>query len=454
MTHSPHPDIPSSLPSSPAGGHRPESPSPAGTGAAGGATGRRTTAARIGGLDIARGIAVLGTLGTNIWLFSHPAGMLGSLLDPFAGLRPGAETLAYQLLSTLTNGKFLALLMMMFGIGVTLQYAAWQRRAARAEDRSGEGVRRRGWLRTYAPRAALLFVDGLVNFLLVAEFDILMGYAFTGFVVAAIIATSPRTARIWAWIAGAVHTALILLLSASLLLFPEAAGIADGRPADSAAAWPLWNGINPYREAGFFELALFRLDYAVMFRAEPLLTFAIGVCLFIVGARLYDAGIFDSAGARLRRRAMLLGAAAVPADVALGVIGSPAAVLAQRYLTATLVAVGLLVLIAHLTAPRGGAAVERPRTGIPGAGLFAAVGRMSLTCYVGQNLVAGALFYGWGLDLVGRFPDQRLLLTVLGFVAVLAVVIAFILTWQRLVRGPAARGPLEWLTHAALQRLR
>lgn len=465
---------------------------------------------RIGGLDIARGIAVLGTLGTNIWLFTHPAGMLGSLVDPLAGLRPGLETLAYQLLSTLTNGKFLALLMMMFGIGVTLQYAAWQRRACGARTASDAGgtalsseasgrARSRGWLRTYAPRAALLFVDGLVNFVLVAEFDILMGYAFTGFVVAAIIASSPRTA-LWAWIAGAVHTTGILLLSAALLLFPEAAGSPDsGTPP---AAWPLWNGINPYREAGFLELALFRLDNALTFRAEPVLTFALGVCLFLVGARLHAAGVFTDHGARVRRRCMILGACAVPVDLALGLAGTPAAVLTQRYLTATLVAVGLLALIGHLTAPRtavtdpgaaagagtapgasaaagagtsgagtSGPAAPGPPAGasavatlvrtrqavpmrLPGARLFGAVGRMSLTCYVGQNLVAGALFYGWGLDLAGRFPDQRLLLSVSGFALVLAIVVTFIVTWQRWVTGPARRGPLESLSHAALERLR
>lgn len=446
---------------------------------------------RIGGLDIARGIAVLGTLGTNIWLFTHPAGMLGSLVDPLAGLRPGLETLAYQLLTTLTNGKFLALLMMMFGIGVTLQHAAWQRRAGALAPGA---ARPRGWLRTYAPRAALLFVDGLVNFVLIAEFDILMGYAFTGFVVATIIASSPRTARIWAWVAGGVHTAGILLLSASLLLFPAAAGTPDtGTPP---ADWPLWNGVNPYRDSGFLELALFRLDNALTFRAEPVLTFALGVCLFLVGARLHAAGVFTARGARLRRRCMILGACAAPADVALGLVGTPAAVLTQRYLTATLVAVGLLALIGHLTAPRtteagpdaaagAGAATgartsgadatgpvgsgspagtsavatmvraERPAAvRIPGAHLFGAVGRMSLTCYVGQNLVAGALFYGWGLDLAGRFPDQRLFLSVSGFALVLAIVVTFIVTWQRWVTGPARRGPLEWLSHAALERLR
>lgn len=421
-------------------------------------------ASRIGGLDIARGIAVLGTLGTNIWLFTHPAGMLGSLTDPFVGLSPGFETLAYQLLTTLTNGKFLALLMMMFGIGVSLQYAAWQRRTrhttasshpsgtARSDNGSPENTGKQPrWLRTYAPRAALLFVDGLVNFVLIAEFDILMGYAFTGFVVAAIIASSPRTARLWAWIAGAVHTCVILAMSASLLLFPDAAGSAD---ADASPAdWPLWNDINPYREAGFLELALFRLDNTLVFRAEPVFTFTLGICLFLVGARLHAAGVFTEHGSRTRRRCMVLGACAVPADLALGLVGTPAAVLTQRYLTATLVAVGLLALIGHLTAPRA-ADADTVRVRLPGARVFGAVGRMSLTCYVGQNLVAGALFYGWGLDIAGRFPDHRLLLSVGGFAVVLAIMVAFILTWQRWVTGPARRGPLEWLSHAALERLR
>jgi uncharacterized membrane protein YeiB len=37
----------------------------------------------------------------------------------------------------------------------------------------------------------------MFNYLLVVEFDILMGYAVTGAVVAAVLATSPRTQRIW-----------------------------------------------------------------------------------------------------------------------------------------------------------------------------------------------------------------------------------------------------------------
>lgn len=395
---------------------------------------------RIAGLDIARGAAVLGTLGTNIWLFTHPAGLLGYILDPAAGLAAGAETMAFQVLSSLSNGKFLSLLMMMFGIGVFLQFTAWHKRSAR-----------RGWLRSYAPRAGLLFLDGLINFILIAEFDVLMGYAVTGFIVAGIIATSPRSTRIWAWVTGVLHVLGIGLLSLLLLTQPESAnGDAGSELTGPAADWPLWHGVNPYREAGFTELAVFRLDNSLIFRAEPIFTLAMGICLFLIGARLFAGGIFIPDGARLRRRCLLIGAAAAPVDLLLGIVGSPAAVFAQRYLTASLVAIGLLALIAHASLHRWiPRAVETA---------CAAAGRMSLSVYVGQNLLAGALFFGWGLDLTGRFPEARLALTITGFVAVLVAVIAFALVWQAIaarrgVRGPAARGPLEWLTHVALTKL-
>ncbi|MCT1657913.1 DUF418 domain-containing protein [Brevibacterium luteolum] len=409
-----------------------------------GASARDATAApvgrRIAGLDIARGAAVLGTLGTNIWLFTHPAGLLGSLLDPLAGIPAGAQTLAFQVLSSLSNGKFLSLLMMMFGIGVFLQLTAWRIRS-----------RRRGWLSTYVPRAGLLFLDGLINFILIAEFDVLMGYAVTGFIVAGIIATSPRSGRIWAWVTGALHVLGIGLLSLLLLTQPKSANGGTGSELTGPAAdWPLWDGINPYREASFTELAVFRLDNSLIFRAEPIFTLAMGICLFIIGARLFAAGIFTAAGVGLRRRCLLIGAAAAPVDLMLGIIGSPAAIVAQRYLTASLVAVGLLALIAHASLHRWiPQAVETA---------CAAAGRMSLSVYVGQNLLAGALFFGWGLDLTGRFPDARLALTVIGFLTVLTAVIAFALTWQTIaarrgVRGPGARGPLEWLTHIVLTKL-
>lgn len=374
---------------------------------------------------------MLGTFGTNVWLFTHPAGMFGSLVDPLAGIDTDAELFLYGLAAGLPNGKFLALLMMVFGIGLTIQHAAWNRRQA-GGDRQASGERRRDWLRSYAPRALILLLDGAVNFVLVAEFDILMGYAFTGFIVAALIAGSPRTARVWTWCAGLIHAGGLLLLAA-LVLTPVAPPTAATDPTGEAAA--------VHQDGSFLDLALFRLDHSLIFRAEPVLTLAMGVCLFLVGARLYDRGVFASHGGPLRRRLMIIGACALPIDIVLGFTGFASGILLQRYLTAPFVALGLLGLIAH---------IARTRAAHTLAGRWAAaVGRMSLSVYVAQNLLAGALFYGWGLGLAGRFPDHRIAMTLIAVVVVVTAMIAFALAWQTTAaRGVMRRGPLEAISHA------
>ena len=65
----------------------------------------------------------------------------------------------------------------------------------------------------------MLFLDGLLHYLLVVEFDILMGYAVTGAVVAVVLATSPRSQRIWLWTAASLHMLLLSALTAALLLW-------------------------------------------------------------------------------------------------------------------------------------------------------------------------------------------------------------------------------------------
>jgi len=61
--------------------------------------------------------------------------------------------------------------------------------------------------------------DGLLHYLLVVEFDILMRYAVTRAVVAAVLATSTRSQRIWLWTAASLHMLLLSALTVALLLW-------------------------------------------------------------------------------------------------------------------------------------------------------------------------------------------------------------------------------------------
>lgn len=362
---------------------------------------------RIEGLDAARGAAILGTLATNIWIFGHPGGLLGYLADPTIDGAPTWHQQVEAVLQQLANGKFLGLLTLMFGIGLAIQADAAARRGHR-------------WPGPYPWRAALLLLDGLVHYLLVVEFDVLMGYAVTGAVVAYILATSDRAQRWWIGICASLHVALVALLTAAMLTAPDEAGLTIPQPT-----------ANPYRDGTWWDLVLLRIDYGMLFRFEPVFMLLLGIALFTLGGRLYRAGLFTPRGAGLRRRLMVVGALAFPIDLALG-LASPDWLFLTRYVLAPCVALGLLALIAEVTGrgPIG-----------PAGRALARLGRVALSGYVLQNILASILFYGWGLNLGGVPPAWHLPVTVAGGLLIGAIVLALAHVWLR----HFPRGPLEAL---------
>ncbi len=358
---------------------------------------------RIVGLDVARGIAILGTLGTNIWIFSHPAGMLGYLDSPTTPDASAAQAAVEHVLQQLAQGKFLGLLTLMFGIGLAIQADSAQRAGRR-------------WPGPYLWRASILFLDGLLHYLLVVEFDVLMGYAVTGAIVAYVIARSPRAQAVWIAVAAGIHAMLVALLTIGMWSAPTSYS-----PPDP----------NPYRDGSWWDLVLLRVDYAGVFRFEPVFILFLSIAMFTVGNRLYRAGLFADRGAGLRRSLMIAGAVALPVDLGLGV-ASQNWLFVVRYGTAPIVALGLLALIAEVTL--------RGRIGWAGRRL-ADLGRVALSGYVLQNVLASVVFYGWGLDLGGVAPAWRLPVTVLAWCAVSSLVLLAAHLWLRRFR----RGPLEWL---------
>jgi uncharacterized protein len=312
---------------------------------------------RIAALDVLRGVAILGTFASNAWLFAHPGGPAGWLLDgaPATG---GTETV----LRTLSNGKFLALLTLLFGVGLAIQRESAARRGA-------------PWPGRYPVRAAVLFAEGLLHYLLVFEFDVLMGYALTSLLVAHLLGRSERVQRAWAVAVGAVFAVLVLALTALLVLAPDGPA---APPVPTAPDWP--------------SEVLRRIELAGLFRAEMLLVVPSATVLFLVGARLLRAGAFAPTpdGGVLRRRLAVVGlGVGVPLN-ALTAAAGPDWFLVDRYLVPPLVAVGLLAAVTELAAdarrrpppgPRGGRAdgavgvraAERPGGGAvldvgPGAG--------------------------------------------------------------------------------------
>lgn len=372
-----------------------------------------SAAPRIATVDVVRGLALVGTLATNIWVFSHPWGLWGMLNDP---VLPGASASAAStqlVLMALAQGKFLALLSLTFGVGLAVQ-----RRAARRRGRP--------WPGRYLWRAALLLIDGIVNYVLIAEFDVLMGYAVTAAVVSVLLLTRPRAQRTMIMVFGALHVALITALVLLLTVVPG---------VDADAALPA--GPSPYATESFLGLALFRLDNVTVFRAEPVLIGLLSLAMFLTGAALLRADVFGTGGTRLRRRLMIAGALAAPADLVLALTDSPAGLLMERYVVAPVVALGILGLVAEICLRRGTDGWLARRS--------TEIGRVALSAYLLQNLLGGAVFYGWGLGLAESTQAWRVPVTIAAFIVITVLVAAFAHLWGRRF----TLGPVEWLWRAA-----
>ncbi|HKR51358.1 MAG TPA: DUF418 domain-containing protein [Pseudonocardiaceae bacterium] len=359
---------------------------------------------RIEVLDLLRGVAILGTLGTNIWIFTNPLGPAGV----FSGLT--SPDLLGQALGLLANGKFLALLSLMFGIGLELQYQSARRR----------GTRWPGW---YLWRAALLFVEGLLHYLLIFEFDVLMGYAVIAVIVAWLIGRSDRAVRAWMIASGALHVLVVGLLTVV---------IANAATSSTVS----------FATDSWTDQVLDRIVLAPVYRIETVLIIALGIALFLAGSRLLRAGALadDAAGRRIRARLMIVGfGVAAPLNL-LTTFAGPDWFLVDRYLLAPCVALGLLGLITT---------VAYRRTAVSGmlhTGLTA-VGRTALSCYVFQNLVAAVLCYDWGFGLAARFADARPWWVIGVWTAICALFMTLSVYWLRRFD----RGPLELLMHRAYQ---
>lgn len=373
---------------------------------------------RLAALDVLRGIAILGTLGTNIWILTDPRGMAG-YLDRLTTAPTDGWMWAEKVLQQLAQGKFLGLLTVMFGIGLAIQQASARRGG-------------RPWPGGYPWRAALLFLDGLLNFLLIAEFDVLMGYAVTALIVAFVLSRGPRTRGRWLGAALGLHLTLIALYLLSLVTAPPT----DPHPSRPPAPTPYANG-------SFWDLVVFRAEHAFTFRLEAVLILPLTIALFLVGSRLFHAGVFRPEGDRIRRRLVIAGfGIAAPLDLLLGLLGGGDLILVTRYLLAPFVALAILSLVA-------GWYLRRPRVGFAGRRM-SEIGRTALSCYILQNLVASILCYGWGFGLAARFaPDHRVLFTVAVYLAVVAVLTLFAHYWLRRFE----RGPVEWLWQTSYRRL-
>jgi len=350
-----------------------------------------------------RGLAIAGTLGTNIWGFAWIGSEFEVLFSPkqwWAGLDEFLLTFTLFL----TNGKFLGLLAILFGVGLEMQRQSASRRG-------------HGFLARYGWRNLLLFGIGFAHFALVYGYDILMGYALAALLVMFLANGGRLRLFLGLAVAGLMH---VLLYGALSLQLPPAGTDID--PAITAAA------NQALTEGSFLDAVAFRLDNAAFYRFEVVTLLGLNTVLFGIGVGLVRLGLFDgNARAFFLARRMVLIGLVVGIPLNLAVFAQDARLIfAARYFFApflSLLYLGLGVLLFH--AARGWL----------GNGL-AGIGRTALSCYILQNLLAAAIFYGWGLGLRGSLGAFETLLAWLAITAAYGLLASL---WLRHFR----QGPVE-----------
>jgi uncharacterized protein len=362
--------------------------------------------ARAPEVDTIRGLALLGICVVNVPFLAQP---LDRMLE-----RPTGIDLAVQIaVEWLFQGKFFILFSFLFGWGLAVQMASSQRAGVSGSAR-------------FLRRLFGLAIIGVAHAVFVFFGDILVLYAILGIPLLLLRETSPRVLISVAGGAVAVGFCALMLLAAS---FAEPSNVGLG-----AASGPGYLG-------SFVDSVRQRMaEWPFVFTFVSLFNGPVAFAAFCVGLAAAKVDFFRTGNTvylAIRQKIALLIAFGLALNLlyALSVSGFMGPGLEAAVSFASLAIGGPTLACAYLVI-----AVEMARRGVFQNTTLAA-GRMSLTTYVLEGVIAGFVFYGCGLGLYGTVGAAGCLLIAFG---IFAVTHLFAALWLKRY----SNGPLEILLRA------
>ncbi|MGA3601948.1 DUF418 domain-containing protein [Lysinibacillus agricola] len=363
-------------------------------------------------IDILRGFAVLGTLGTNIWIFAYLGDPSSIMTSNYSGWWSFNDFLRMFVLF-LVNGKLLGLLTIMFGVGLELKYQQSMRQG-------------NAWPGMYIWTLLFLFTEGLIHFTLVMEYDILMSYAVTGIIVAFIVKVGDKAIKRCLYVFGGFHAIMILLI-----LFSTLQGANALYESDSV--------VSLYQNGTWFEQIQYRLANFLYYRTEAIFIIPMNIFLFLLGVKFMRNDVFSQSehGRKVRKKLLLIGIyIGIPLNLLIFIPGGTFD-FPVRYLFAPILSIGYIGILGKL--------IEYKKVDWLWKKL-GDVGKMSLSCYVLQNLMASIIFYGWGLGLGGKLNSIEII-AIWMTISMLQIFIA-----QMCIKH-FHFGPLEWIRKRTIQAI-
>jgi uncharacterized protein len=376
---------------------------------------------------------VLGILAVNIAGFAGPRLATVSPHIPVPG--SPADEAAFAFIFVAFEGKMRALFTLLFGASMLLFVER-----ADAAGRNGAVLqyRRLGWL--------LLF--GLMHYLLLWWGDILFVYAAIGLLALSFRNAEPKALAAAALLLFAGWHAYGAVSAQPKVNLEELVRLGEARPAITAQQLKETSEVRTeaIREIARNRAPLFDqikdkiIHYPFWQLGMTMFTFGEAFPLMLIGMALYRSGFFSGTWPRRRLWQLALGGMAlglIPTLLVLGWVWPrhfplQAMSAAINYWTALphLVMALAYAALLMLAAP----ALLRTRLGQR----IEAAGRMAFSNYLGTTLVMTAIFYGWGLGLIGTVGAAgQMLFVALGW--------ALMLGWSKPWLTRFRQGPLEWL---------
>ena len=379
-------------------------------------------------VDIVRGFALFGVLVANMVWTSQSFALTGVQRAALASA--DIDRYVLLLVELLVDYKFYTIFAMLFGLGFAMQLS-------RVADR------RRNVNPVFMRRLTILFIIGIGHGLLLWFGDILHIYALVGFILILFRNRSDRVVAGWAFV-----IALLVALLPFIQWVTMAGALTNSVMGDkieavrfvvlTSGSWSEVLGVNwtfNHDQYSHFDIGF---DSTVYLYLSVLWKFLVG---FVIGRRmlLQRAEEYLSTYRRLLPWAVAIGVAG-NAFLAIAIwiydVWIPDSTFPLILLSWTLVELSMLALSFAYVA---GLVLLYQRSGWRHRiGLLAPVGQMALTNYLLQSIILVMLFYGSGLNLLGKIGAAVCLVLSIVIFGIQIVVSRW---WLKRFRF----GPMEWL---------
>jgi uncharacterized protein len=399
---------------------------------------------RVLGIDVARGIALLGIFFVNAALFGQPFGIVFETSTP---ADEGWFSLAiYWFTSIFCGGKFYPLFSILFGAGLAMMFASAQRRGQTFE-----------W--NYLRRILLLAIFGMAHIVFLWYGDILLIYAMIAIPMIFLARLRPKTLVI----IGSTTFAIGMLLMTPTFVLLSFAGadteqqvIEKAMPAGDSPieqyfkVFADWNQTEPFDSrlieletqimsgGPYWATVVVRLvNYLISIVFVLLVMFWVIFPCFCFGAALMKSGFFHGERKTLRSKFIVLG---VFLGIPLAVYSAWASTNIESMPILVTGTLGMSLCGPVMALMYLSLILNWAESGIGGrfAGYLANMGRMALTCYLLESLLMSAVMQHWGLARYGNNTWSERFLWVL---AIYGIIMIFANIWQTRFR----QGPLEFI---------